>query len=1055
MSKTPRVLRRAADPWWLRLRWRHHRSDIPSCVPKTSRSLWRRRPVVLSVVVSQSWSSGRNLLFADLCRALKKLRDTTLRMNRLGLSWSDKESRFSLTVKQRFRSTNSKPPIPTEEVFKSWMKRSSRKKKKFVVLIKETNDADKINNFFMNSNWSKIWISVKLMRKVSVKWKNWRDFKVQHSTTIARRKLVEDRDTVLELTGKIQELQNEINCMNDSRDFQDAESARSGHSHVTSQPVFFPPHPVPGGMLSRSIGMPSRREGPPSIWDTRGISGNVFANPAASSSAPYPQESNPWISNVSEQTSPRVMSESQTPVQDQRCQSGPSAKSSVIPSEGDSSKNYGADQQRLQIEDLHFDKFTTPATFASWKIRFKTEVCTCSQFPTQAMLWIKEVEIVDSVDDLRSSLSVIGIRMPDFEVLDAKIAAALNRIIHNSHFKRRISLEEQKAQKQDRFLRGRQIAYLIYEYFRVTGAYDSVENYADLFILLFEMMIFRNSIRNGTEFYNQWRKSQRRIAFSVTMLISVQKWHSRIRLRVLSCNRMREMRREPEVPEERVPVGESFDCHARITSKELTPIHSVKSGTLQNACSTRTRVVADWEKSARMHIARLMNSLAKGLKWMVTKVQWTCWKGMSSVKEQGDLFLDAYSSNTRQLGCVFPRHGAAEVFIDFTEELRHAETNPTCKIHKSCCTSRIHSGMICPGDPYQRNPNAPKLEDRSREETEWQERCAREAAWRLAKSVLKVKEKIKAAFFSLSENRCLPASTLKPEEREFVVDSGASMRMISKKDLNDAEMDTLTKSCSPTTVITAHGEVQTHEEATVYVKELDMFLTMKVLEDTPAVLSLGKLCDENGYSYEWITGQKPHLIKTGFGHNVTRRTSFRSWFQAFQRVLHPVLHPVLILQPQWQLLDRKMIILHLPQARLLLQLRQHQATGRPREREDLSGIDSHPVPVSSPNVEEMIERGNPLFATDSGMQPQANPNPKTNREETTMERGNPLFADSGRAPLSSEILEWLQEFRENLVDERVPEHRDSHASSSHEVLLEPTFKRREDFCKHSVLYSFP
>ena len=116
----------------------------------------------------------------------------------------------------------------------------------------------------------------------------------------------------------------------------------------------------------------------------------------------------------------------------------------------------------------------------------------------------------------------------------------------------------------------------------------------------------------------------------------------------------------------------------------------------------------------------------------------------------------------------------------------------------------------------------------------------------------------------LLENRCLPASTLKPEEREFVVDSGASMHMTSKKDLRDAAMDTLTKSCSPTIVITANGEVQTHEEATVYVKELDIFLTlMKVLENRPAVLSLGKLCDENGYSYEWINGQKPHLIKNG------------------------------------------------------------------------------------------------------------------------------------------------------------------------------------------------
>ena len=72
----------------------------------------------------------------------------------------------------------------------------------------------------------------------------------------------------------------------------------------------------------------------------------------------------------------------------------------------------------------------------------------------------------------------------DFEVLDAKIASALNRIIHNTRFKKKVSLEEMKAQKEDRFLRGRQIAHLIFEYFRVTGANDSVENYADLFTVV-------------------------------------------------------------------------------------------------------------------------------------------------------------------------------------------------------------------------------------------------------------------------------------------------------------------------------------------------------------------------------------------------------------------------------------------------------------------------------------------------------------------------------------------------------------------------------------------
>ena len=117
-------------------------------------------------------------------------------------------------------------------------------------------------------------------------------------------------------------------------------------------------------------------------------------------------------------------------------------------------------------------------------------------------------------------------------------------------------------------------------------------------------------------------------------------------------------------------------------------------------------------------------------------------------------------------------------------------------------------------------------------------------------------------FLKIRKKRCLPASTLEPEEREFV-DSGASMHLIRKKDLSDAEMDILTKSFSPTIVTTANGEVQTHEKTIVNVKELDIFLTMKVLENTSAVLSLEKFCDENEYFYEWINGQKPHLIKDG------------------------------------------------------------------------------------------------------------------------------------------------------------------------------------------------
>ena len=143
----------------------------------------------------------------------------------------------------------------------------------------------------------------------------------------------------------------------------------------------------------------------------------------------------------------------------------------------------GGDQQRRQISDLHFDKFLTPATFACWKIRFKTEVCTCSQFPTEAMLWITEVEMVESVDDLKSLRSLRETHGRDFEVLDAKIASALNWMIHNTLFKKKVSLEEQKARKEDRLLRGRQIAFLIYEHLWVTSGNDSAENFADLFTI--------------------------------------------------------------------------------------------------------------------------------------------------------------------------------------------------------------------------------------------------------------------------------------------------------------------------------------------------------------------------------------------------------------------------------------------------------------------------------------------------------------------------------------------------------------------------------------------
>ena len=254
------------------------------------------------------------------------------------------------------------------------------------------------------------------------------------------------------------------------------------------------------------------------------------------------------------------------------------------------------------------------------------------------------------------------------------------------------------------------------------------------------------------------------------------------------------------------------------------------------------------------------------------------------------------------------------------------------------------------------------------------------------------------------------------------------MHMISKKDLSDAEMDTLTKSCSPTIVITANGEVQTHEEAIVYVKELDILLTMKVLDTTPAVLSLGKLCDENGYSSEWINGQKPYLIKDGIRiicntENFVPIVVPGLTSSSSGRLHHPYGHPIKQESHSSSSSSSSPSSLTVGEIQV-------------REREDASNSDISPVPVSI-----LVDGG-------SGQpeETQANEIPKTNKKETAIERGNPC---------DSEIPEWLQEFRENLVDDEIPIQGGSHVSSSHEVSLEPTSERREDLGKHSVYTHFP
>ena len=202
---------------------------------------------------------------------------------------------------------------------------------------------------------------------------------------------------------------------------------------------------------------------------------------------------------------------------------------------------------------------------------------------------------------------------------------------------------------------------------------------------------------------------------------------------------------------------------------------------------------------------------------------------------------------------------------------------------------------------------------------------------------------------------------------------------------------------------------------------------MKVLENTPAVLSLGKLCDENGFSYEWINGQKAHLIKDGI-RIVCNTENFV-----------PIVVPGLSSSSSGSSSTSRTPMKQESRSSSSSSSSSSSPTVgeiHVRERENATNSDIYPVPVS-----KLVDNG-------SGQpeETQANKNQKPNKKENTIERRNPL---------DSEIPEWLQEFRENLVDDEIPLQGGSPASSSHEASLEPTTKRREDLGQHSVYTHFP
>ena len=348
------------------------------------------------------------------------------------------------------------------------------------------------------------------------------------------------------------------------------------------------------------------------------------------------------------------------------------------------------------------------------------------------MLWIKEVELVDSVDELRSSSSTRGISMPNFEVLDARIASALNKIIHNSHFKRRISLEEQKAQKQDRFLRGRQIAYLIYDYFRVIGDCWQWETNGQC--VKGDNCSFRhdtnrrgkvtpsNPSPNSFMQQSERKSSRTRSPRGRSPSGRTSRWPCKDYLRGTCNNSFCEKWHPPECLFYKTKSGCRFGEKCSFAHRQVDEQPTKRSKKNDDKSAVAMLKKGDWQE--REHVTDECHDRPGK-------------PGKRSDKKLGQNSSKRQSSDARQLGCVFqdmmPPKSILRKCTDMPKPIQRVKFTKAIARHTKIRDQNPSLGYICPGEPHERSPNAPKFEDRSLEETEWQEQGAREAAWKLAK----------------------------------------------------------------------------------------------------------------------------------------------------------------------------------------------------------------------------------------------------------------------------------------------------------------------------------
>ena len=119
-----------------------------------------------------------------------------------------------------------------------------------------------------------------------------------------------------------------------------------------------------------------------------------------------------------------------------------------------------------QIPEMNLGKFPDSTEFQSCTVNFKFEVCSKTANLQLTMQWIKEMDIAKSIDDLITTRSIVGRSdFPDYEMLDAKMASALSKLFDRHTHSQMKDVGEQRAQNDDRFSRGRQIAFMIYDQF--------------------------------------------------------------------------------------------------------------------------------------------------------------------------------------------------------------------------------------------------------------------------------------------------------------------------------------------------------------------------------------------------------------------------------------------------------------------------------------------------------------------------------------------------------------------------------------------------------------